>query len=194
MADKETDTVVKDPTRKRFWTPRNIFYLFLTAVIPAIGAGIWDKAGRFVENHNSLRAQIEAQQLMIADLDKRLGDKAVWNALADARNEQVKTAIQLGVLQALFDREFAKANSMVVASPLKPPSTTPPPQGAEAPKAPAKSQAELDAEKQEREHLLRLLREAKEGKAYKPDLYREQQERSNPQQKMQYPNQERPPK
>lgn len=187
MADKETDTVVRDPAKKTFWTAKNIFYLFLTAALPALAAGIWDKGGRFMENHNDLRSKIEAQQLMLVDLDKRLGDKAVWNALADVRNEQVKTAIQLGVLQALFDREFAKGalvSGPAQTFPLKPPSTTPPPQGAEAPKKPEKSQAELDAEKHEREQLLRLLREAKEGKVYKADLYREQQERDNPQQKI----------
>jgi hypothetical protein len=193
MADETV--VTRDPSKKRFWTAKNIFLLFLTAVVPALGAGIWDKASRFMANHSELQARIEAQQIMIAELDKRLGDKAVWNALADARNEQVKTAIQLGVLQALFDREFAKTNQVVVPAPLlKPPSTTPPPQGAEAPKKPEKSQAELDAEKQEREHLLRLLREAKEGKVYKPDLYRQELERNNPQQRLQAPLPEKAPK
>ena len=119
----------------------------------------------------------------------RLSDES-RSVLADARNEQVKTAIQLGVLQALFDREFAKA-SVVVATPAKPPSTTPPLQGAETPR---KSQAEIDAEKQEREHLLRLLREAKEGKVYKADLYREQLERDSPQQKLAPPNVKGSPK
>lgn len=186
------ETVIKDPTKKRFWTVRNIFLLVLTAVLPALAAGAWDRIGRFMDSHDTLRGKIEAQQLLIEDLDKRLGDKAVWNAMSEIRNEQVKTAIQVGVLQALFDREVERAAQLAAAAPSKPPSTTPPPQGAGTPKKPEKSQAELDAEKQERDRLLELLRQAKEGKVYKPDTYREQQERNNPQQRLQIPYEKTP--
>ena len=107
----ETETVVKDPTRKRFWTARNILLIITTAILPVAGTGAWDKMASFLASQEALHDQVVAQDALLKEIDERLKDKAVWSSMTEIKNEQIRLLIEIKVLQKLFDREFARSDA-----------------------------------------------------------------------------------
>jgi hypothetical protein len=122
--------VVKDPTQKSFWRPRNIGLLLMTAILPALTGWAWNRCSEALTHYfarqNAQDARIKAieddTRQRLKDLeDDRANNKAIWDAITEGRNRDTEQDIEIRVLKKLFDREFGKQDyKLPTAKPEKP--------------------------------------------------------------------------
>ena len=97
---EDTDGVVKDPTKKKFWTSRNIAGLFILALMPLAASKIMD----FFSSHSKLIDRVEKLET------EQANNKAIWTAITDQRNRMVELEIEHKATMLALDREFRKSN------------------------------------------------------------------------------------
>lgn len=136
MPENDVETKIeKDPSRKKFWRLRNLFLLVLTAFLPVVGKAGWDEVAEHLSDRQALQAKVEVLEGQLQIMDERLNDRALWESISALKNDHLKSEVQLGILQKLFDREFARAEPIAQRTaedpvakppnPLIPPRTTP---------------------------------------------------------------------
>jgi len=107
------DTIVKDPTKKRFWTLKNIGGLVLLAVLPVAGTWMWNAAATAWQSMKQMDERLKTLE------DDRANNKAIWDAIAEDRNEAARQREDLRVMQRLFDREFGRSAGPKAIEPPK---------------------------------------------------------------------------
>lgn len=105
------DAIVKDPTKKRFWTLKNIGGLVLVALLPVAGTWAWDSASGAMKTLRDLDVRIKSLE------EEKANNKAIWDAIAENKNEAARQREDLRVMQRLFDREFNRSTAPKAAEP-----------------------------------------------------------------------------
>jgi len=111
MPGDETGSITKDPSKPRFWTPRNIGGLVMLA---ALSAGT-PKIVESIQNYHALHDRAEDLEKWRKELEQDVNDKAYWDAFADVNNKIAELDKAIGVLTKLFDREFGRGAGELAA-------------------------------------------------------------------------------
>jgi hypothetical protein len=96
----EESGVIKDPSKKKFWTARNIGGLFILAIMPLTTSKVSD----FFSTHSKLVDRVEKLE------EEQANNKAIWTAITDQRNRMVEIEIEHKAGMLAIDREFRKSN------------------------------------------------------------------------------------
>lgn len=111
MADEPE--VVKDPTKKSFWHFKNIGLIAITAAIPALVGWAWNRSStaisNFMEREKKDQERLFKLEEDVKNLAEQSNNRAVWDALTEARNRITEQDVELRVMQKLFEREFGRA-------------------------------------------------------------------------------------
>lgn len=105
------DAIVKDPTKKRFWTLRNISGLLLVALLPVAGTWAWNSATNAWSTMKRMDERLKALE------EDRANNRAIWDAISENKNEAARQREDLRVMQRLFDREFNRSTAPKAAEP-----------------------------------------------------------------------------
>jgi hypothetical protein len=104
MADALTP--VKDPSKNKFWRPRNMVLLVATGVLPLIGTSFWNWATERMESFWSYDKRLRELEANAAS------EQAVWGAVRDLTTKHAAVEQQMLVIQKLFDREWGRGAGM----------------------------------------------------------------------------------
>jgi len=118
------DTVIRDPSKKRFWTVKNILAALALALLPAVCT--W-AVGALSDAWKTIKAMDERIKGLEAD---KANNQAIWDSIAENKNETSRQREDLRVMQRLFDREFDRSPGPKAVEPPrweepKPPLTRP---------------------------------------------------------------------
>jgi len=114
------DTIVRDPTKKRFWTARNIGGLVLVALLPVAGTWSWNAAANAWQTMKRMDERLKTLE------EDKANNRAIWDALTENKNESARQREDLRVMQRLFDREFGRTRGVDSGVPSpEPPSAGP---------------------------------------------------------------------
>ena len=101
MADKPETGVIKDPTKKKFWTSRNIAGLFILAVMPLAASKVMD----FFSSHSKLIDRVEALET------EQANNKAIWTAITDQKNRMAEIEIDHKAAMHAWEKEYKKSTT-----------------------------------------------------------------------------------
>lgn len=155
MAD---ETVVKDPTKKKFWHFRNIVLILLTAGTPALVGWAWNRSSDAVANYLERQKTQESRIKLLEEKikrdienreEERASDKAIWTAIAEERAQITQQEINIRVLQKLYDREHPVAHQPAPTGTTPGPTQADPNQPVPQPPKPAP----IDQLKNQQKHL-----------------------------------------
>lgn len=107
------DEIVKDPTKKRFWTLKNIGGLALVAILPVAATWTWNSITTAWQTLKKMDDRIRSLE------EDKANNKAIWDAIAENKNELQRQREDLRVMQRLFDREFNRSSGMKPVDPPK---------------------------------------------------------------------------
>ncbi len=104
-ADDPSVVITKDPSKKGFWSIRNIGGLVTLAILSAGGPQAVDS----VQNYFALHGRMDDHDVWRAQMEMDVNDKAYWDAFAVIEGKISSLAERIGVLEKLFDREFGRS-------------------------------------------------------------------------------------
>lgn len=94
----EGETVVKDPTSKRFWRARNITALVLMSLVPVVGKEVWGAWTSFKDRQAALESRL-------AEMERdRSANEVIRNELATLKDRMIEHEIQARVAEELQKR------------------------------------------------------------------------------------------
>lgn len=97
--DKVIGGVVKDPTKKKFWTVRNIGGLFILAAMPLAASKVMD----FFSNHSKLIERVDMLE------KEQANNKAIWTAITDQKNRMAEIEIQHRASMMAIEKDYKKS-------------------------------------------------------------------------------------
>jgi uncharacterized coiled-coil protein SlyX len=115
------DAIVKDPTKKRFWTPKNVGAYILIALLPVAGTWAWNA---LTNAWSTMKRMDERLKVLEGD---QANNRAIWDAITENKNETARQREDLRVMQRLFDREFERSTAPKASEPPKREEPKPPP-------------------------------------------------------------------
>jgi len=101
----EAEKIEKDPTKKRFWTLKNIGGLALVAILPVAATWAWDVATNAWKTIRKLEDRVQSLE------DEKANNRAIWDSITENKNEAARQREDLRVMQRLFDREFGRSTA-----------------------------------------------------------------------------------
>jgi hypothetical protein len=102
MGDElEAAGVTKDPTKKKFWTGKNIGGLFLLAIMPLAASKVMD----FFSTHAKLVERVAALET------EQANNKAIWTAITDQKNRMSEMEIEHRAAMMALEKEYKKSTA-----------------------------------------------------------------------------------
>lgn len=93
--------VTKDPTKKKFWSARNIGGLFILAAMPLAASKVMD----FFSNHSKLIERVDMLE------KEQANNKAIWTAITDNKNRMVELEIEHRSAMMALEKEYKKSTT-----------------------------------------------------------------------------------
>lgn len=93
--------VTKDPTKKKFWSARNIGGLFILAAMPLAASKVMD----FFSNHSKLIERVDMLE------KEQANNKAIWTAITDNKNRMVELEIEHKAGMMAIEKDYKKSTA-----------------------------------------------------------------------------------
>lgn len=93
--------VTKDPTKKKFWSIKNMGGLFLLAAMPLAASKVMD----FFSTHSKLLERVTKLE------DEQANNKAIWTAISDQKNRMMQLEVEHRAAMLAWEKEYKKSSA-----------------------------------------------------------------------------------